>query len=161
MSDDEARVSQRALRALDQVDNMPPGLRGCVHEFGFAIVHALRSNGISNPNQIRQLVHEIWRGARQPAQRTGYNKQPLLGHLDWILLQAGASISSKTLVRVLYQNSMVIVPREPSSIMVDASMDAVNHMGVVTKAQKHRNRLRAAIAASTKSLWPHLSEDQP
>ena len=159
MSENGSAVSQRALRALEDVDNMPPGLRGCVHEFGFAIVHALRSNGISNPAQIRQLVHEIWRGARQPAQRGGYNKQPMLGHLDWLLLQAGASIGAKTLVRVLYQNSMVIVPRDPGKIMIDASMDAVNHMGVVSKAQKHRNRLRAAIDASTKSLWPHLTED--
>ncbi len=154
-------VSKRIMKSMDAVDEMPPGLRACVHEFGFAIVNALRSNGISNPPQIRQLVHEIWMGARQPTQRTGFRQSPMLGNLDWILLQAGAGISAKTLVRVLRQHTMVIVPCEPSSIMVDASMDAVNHMGVVTKAQKHRNRLRAAIAASTKSLWPHLSEDQP
>lgn len=154
------RVSARVMRSLEAVDKMPSELRACVHEFGYAIVNAFVIAGISNPATIRRLVFECWNGARQPRQRGGLNKShsPVLDQLDWILVQAKAEINAKALIRLLDQNSMVIVPKEPSPAMVRASMDAVHHMGVVSKSVKHTNRLRAAIRAGARSLWPHLFE---
>lgn len=155
------RLPARTLKALDRTDAMSPGLRACVHEFGGEIVHTLTSVGIDDPNQIRSIVHSIWMGARQPAQRNpiGRTRSPVLDNLDWIMMQAGAGITAATLLRVLWQHSMVIVPREPSTIMVGASMDAVKHMGTVSKAQKHHGRLKAAIYAATRRMWPHLLAD--
>lgn len=155
------RLPDRTLKALDRSDAMPAELRACVHEYGGEIVHTLTSVGITDPKQIRAVVHSIWMGARQPAQRNpiGRTRSPVLDNLDWIMMQAGAGITAATLLRVLWQHSMVIVPREPSTVMVGASMDAVKHMGTVTKAQKHHGRLKAAIYAATRRMWPHLLAD--
>ena len=160
-------VPERTLRALAKVDVMPPHLRECVHEYGYAIVHAMVAQGVTKPESIHYLVKEVWEGARQPTQRTGKKKSggrarsPVLDKLDWLLIQAGAGISAATLVRVLAGCDLFIVPSEPSPAMVEASMDATNHMGVVSKAQKHRNRLRSALKASmgrfTRSPAPSLS----
>ena len=159
---DWVTVSQRALRALEATDAMPARLRECVHEFGYEIVSVISQAGIIDPGKIRAIVHTVWNGAREPIQRTGTKRRahpsPVLGHLDWLLIQAGAPITARTLIRGLDMHGMVIVPREPSTVMVQASMDATNQMGVVSKAEKHKGRLRAAIRASTQRLWPHLFE---
>lgn len=151
-------ISTRAQNALDRVDKMPPALRALVHEYGFAIVHAMVEAGIKDPAKIHHLVGEVWAGARQPAQRTGRGnrRSPVLAQLDWLLLQAGCEITAETLVRVLDRSNLMIVTCEPSDVMVEASLDAVHHMGRVTKSEKHRNRLRGALAAAKRQLWPHL-----
>jgi MinD-like ATPase involved in chromosome partitioning or flagellar assembly len=135
-------AAQRKEEALAVTDEMPAELRACVHEFGLPIVTACVNAGVSKPAVIRQLVAEIWDGARQTTQQ---RRRGPISVLDWVLIQAGAQISAATLLRVLRSHSMVIIPLEPTTLMVEASMDAVNHMGVVSKSRKHRNRLRAAI----------------
>ena len=149
----------RADRALAEVDAMSPGLRACVHEFGFAIVNAMRNCGVTDPGRIRQLVYECWRGARQPAQRQAMACQAgtqTLNMLDWMLIQSGSGINAKTLVRVLRQNSLIIVPLHPSPAMIDASLNFTRTVGVVSKREKHTGRLRAAMEAAVKQYWPHL-----
>jgi hypothetical protein len=42
---------------------------------------------------------------------------------------------------------MVIVPKEPTPAMVEASMRAIQGMGLMNKPRKHLLRLRAAIKA--------------
>lgn len=150
-------MSKRSDKIFADIDAMSPVLRECVHEFGYAIVKACVSVGVTKPQTIRNLVREIWAGARQPGQRKiGRQVTPVENTLDWLLIQSGADMSAAAFVRLLYDNSMVIVPVEPSQAMVTASMDAVKFMDRVTKEQKHRNRLRDAVRACTKSLWPHL-----
>lgn len=137
------------------VDAMPADLRGCVHEFGFAIVNACLQAGVRKPALIRQLVHEIWSGARQPMQRTrGVQNSSAIGKLDWLLMQADCPLSASGLLRSLAQSHHVLVPRTPSGVMVEASMDAIKDMGRLTKHEKHKARLDAAISASAKSMWP-------
>lgn len=151
-------LGRTTARSLEVVDGWPSGLRACVHEYGYAIVHALKEAGITKPSMIRSLVHTIWMGARQPAQRrkmAGAGSS-VLNHLDWILINAEAKISAATLTRILASHNMVIVPIDPSSVMVEASLDAVKTMGTVGRYEKHRRRLIAAIRASNLRLWPHL-----
>lgn len=158
--DEPDRLPQRVYRALDAVDNMPGPLRACVHEFGFEIVSVLTGCGIKDPQKIRNIVQTIWMGARQPHQRQGLRKEgsPVLDNLDWVLSQGPERMTAKQLVRLLAMNAMVIVPVEPSTVMVEASMRALDSEGLVSKPIKHKVRLRAAIAASTRRLWPHLLE---
>lgn len=157
-----ALVSERTLRALAETDEMPVSLRACVHEFGYPIVHACVAAGVNRPALIRQLVHEIWMGARQPQQRQGNGKSgvrsKVADHLDWLLIQAGSGISAATLLRMLWSHGMTIVPREPTNQGVTASLDAVKTMGAVSRTEKHRGRLRAAIAATARHLWPQVFE---
>lgn len=152
-------ISENRVRSCDDTDAMPAPLRECVHEFGSSIVSCFLQRGVNKPDHIRHLVHTCWMGARQPGQRLGLGKKqsPVADHLDWILLQAGAEITAAKLLRVLDLHNMVIIPKEPSTTMVTASMDAVKFMGTVDKQTKHRNRLRAAIAASTARLWPQIA----
>jgi hypothetical protein len=145
-------LPEKTLRSFSRIDAMSPELRACVHEFGEPIVSACLQAGVRRPNVIRQLVREIWAGARQLLQR-----QPTLGSLDWILTQAGAQISAKTLVRILRDNGHYIVPLDPTAPMVEASMAEVSNFDVrCTKRDKHQRRLRAAIKAGVKHLWPDL-----
>lgn len=149
-------LPQRTLRALETVDDMPPELRACVHEFGYAIVNACLQAGVTKPAQIRQLVYNIWQGARQPHQRTGERGTSIMEYLDWVLIQAGAQITAQRLVRVLHDKGMVVVPHEPTEQMIVTSMMAIEKMGLLTKRQKHTIRLRAAIRGAAKQFWPHL-----
>lgn len=148
----EAQRTAKSVRSFARVDAMSPELRECVHEFGEPIVDACLQAGVRSPRNIRQLVREIWEGPRQIQQR-----RPKLGTLDWVLQQAGAQISAKTLVRVLRNNDLYIVPKAPTAAMVDASMEEVSNFDVrCTKRTKHARRLQAAILAGIKHLWPDL-----
>lgn len=161
-------VGKAVHESLEEIDRMSPELRECVHEFGYAIVKAFVGAGIRKPALIRHLVVECWRGARQPMQRARYSTtgaggkadSGLLVQLDWILLQNGAEISAATLLRVLWQSSIVIIHTEPTRVMLEASLAEVNnHTQRVTKPEKHRRRLRAGILAGARQLWPHLFKE--
>jgi hypothetical protein len=108
--------------------------------------------GVREPRRIRQLVKEIWEGARQPTQR-----RPTLGALDWLLIQAESPISAKTLIRILRDNSHFLVPIDPTKQMVDASMAEVSNFDLrISKRDKHTRRLQAAMRAGVKHLWPDI-----
>lgn len=161
-------LPKAALRALDVTDAMAPELRQCVHEFGYSIVNRCLDLGVRDPRHIRALVHECWNGARQPHQRSrtlaknGERKPSnLVAQLDWLLIQSGADIGAETLLRVLRQSGMVIVPTSPSQLMIETSMAEVSGFKeIVAKPEKHRRRLRAAIDAQARSMWPHLYRDE-
>jgi hypothetical protein len=136
-------VALRRERSFEVVDGMTSGLRECVHEFGLPIVDACLAQGVRDPGAIRELVRAIWEGARHSGQR-----RPRLGSLDWLLVQAGANISAATLDRVLRDNSHCIAPLNPTAPMIDASLAVCsNFTERVTKREKHRRRLHAALNA--------------
>lgn len=141
LSTDE--LSERRVRSLTLTDVMSPEMRACVHEFGGAIVDACVQAKVTQPNRIRQLVLEIWAGARQDGQVGGAE-----GTLDWVLMQAGANISAAKLERVLADFDLRIIPVTPTREMLDASMAEVSGFNErMTKSEKHRRRLVAAIKA--------------
>lgn len=139
------QMSDRRRRQMAFVDDMPPGLRACVHEFGLPIVFACLEARVTSPAAIRQLVAAIWAGARQVSQRSdAYDT------LDWLLVQADSRISGRTLRRVLAGYNLAIVPESPTRAMLNASMAEVSDFQArITKEEKHRRRLRAAIRAHT------------
>jgi hypothetical protein len=133
----------RRERQFEVVDNYPPELRRCVQEFGYPIVSTCLQFGVSNPKHVRELVHEIWAGARQIDQVGGPE-----GTLDWVLLQAGVHISAARLESVLADFCLKIVPTTPTNEMIEASLATVaNFDQKITKTEKHRRRLMAALAA--------------
>lgn len=133
------------LRALDDVDHMSPALRGCVHEFGKPIVDACLQAGVKDPRRIRQLVKEIWSGARQTGQNSGARQS-----VDWLLSQSVGATSWKTLLRFLADNNLAVVSMSPTRAMLDASMNEVSGHNIrCTREEKHRRRLIAAIKAGS------------
>lgn len=161
-------LARSAQRALDETDAMSPELRQCVHEFGYTIVKACLDQRVTEPRRIRHLVIEIWKGARQPHQRqrplrgAGPAPSDLLSQIDGVLkLHEGETMSAATLTRLLWQSGFVIVPTEPSGAMLAASMAEVSGFTErITKPEKHRRRLKAAIAASARKMWPYLFADE-
>jgi hypothetical protein len=150
-------VAAVVLRQIEAVDRMPPNLRQCAHEYGYAIVEACMQAGVRDPRKIRNLVREIWAGARQPKQKTSGNRNATMDHLDWVLIQAGAEISAARLVRFLHDFNWAIVPLFPNRAMLSASMAEVSGFDErMTKTEKHTRRLTAALRAGSMSLWPHL-----
>lgn len=147
------RVQARTQRELDVTDGMTRELRECVHEFGLPIVERLMWHGVRSPGAIREIVREIWDGARQPSQRlyasTGGS---VVNKLDWVLLQANCPISAKRLIRVLDDRSFTVSPSHPTAAMIDASLDALQSHGFVSKREKHRLRLMAALKAAQQEL---------
>lgn len=140
---DTDTLSKKRVEALDRIDKMPPELRKCVHEYGLPIVSVCLKHGVKEPNKIRELVREIWSGARETAQRN-----QALGLVDWILLNSGSSLTVKGLNRLLADSTHVISPIEPTRTMLNASMaEVANFNERVTKEEKHRRRLRAALRA--------------
>lgn len=142
------QISAKRERALVTTDTMAPGLRECVHEFGYPIVVACISAGVRDPRRIRELVKEIWDGARQTTQGTS-----AYGTLDWLLIQAGANISAKTLYRVLADHSLVLTGAQPTRAMLNASMAEVSNFDLrCTKQEKHHRRLSAALNVARHSM---------
>lgn len=153
-------ATARSLRDLELTDAMPADLRHCVHEYGFEVVRACLHVGVENPHQIRNLVREIWRGARQPFQRKhGSGSSSAMNQLDWILMQSGSSVGAAGLVRFLYQMGFIVVPLEPTPLMVEASIAATDTLGRVTKFQKHKRRLRAAHEKALQAFWPAVEDE--
>lgn len=147
-------ISPRAQRSLDETDQMPPKLRQCVHDYGYAVVNQFRMAGVTNPAMIHQIMHEVWNGPRQPKQAAN----SVLSKMDALIMQAGEHISAAALVRFLWTNGLAIVPKEPSTHMVAASMAALDNDAWVSKERKHQLRLRAAIKAAAHRWWPHLAQ---
>lgn len=133
----------RREKSFARVEELPPELRECVHEFGVAIVEVCLQAKIKSAPLIRQLVMEIWAGARQTGQAGGVE-----GTLDWVLAQAGANITAARLEAVLRDFSLRIVPEKPTTEMIEASMAEVSGFNQrVTKREKHERRLMAAVKA--------------
>jgi hypothetical protein len=135
-------------KALDETDRLPAELRECVHEYGLPIVTVLLKHGITRASTIREIVREIWAGARQTSQRRAPSST-----LDWYFTQAGVDLNTATLLRLLADQSLIIVPKNATIQMVEASMSTVSgHNLVITKRQKHKLRLDAALEAGSKHL---------
>ena len=140
--------TERVLRSFETLERFDPALRDCVHEFGMAIVQLCLHVGVTDPRRIRVLVHGIWSGARSVGQRGSHPVEVL----DWLLPQQTEPISTKAIVGVIHAKGHTIVSRTPTKAMVDASLSALDDEGWVTKQEKHKLRLAAAIRAAEMAL---------
>lgn len=148
MSESPYQIGGSRLRALAEVDAMPTVLRECVHEFGLPIVRCCLKFGITNPAHVRELVREIWDGAREGGQTNG-----VYGTVDWLLVRS-QGLSSATLSRVLADHHMTIAPLAPTREMLNASMAEVSGFNIkCTREEKHRRRLAAALVAASKTAF--------
>lgn len=132
--------------SCEAVDDLPPKVRALIHEFGFAVVQAFVNAGIHNPKVIRRLIYAVWLGPRELANVPSHHRNhiPTLATLD-LALTTGRIPNAAALVQYLRGISTTIVPWEPSGGMVRASIEETGRLGLVSKEEKHRARLRAAI----------------
>lgn len=147
-------ISQKRVEAMEIIDTMPGDLRECVHEFGLPIITVLTKFGVRDPRHIREVVREIWHGARQEGQRSD-----TLNSIDVLL--ARGDLTLRGLARFLADNNMAIVRVEPTRAMIDASLEEVSGYNVrCSKEEKHRRRLRAALRAGMKETLANLRLEQ-
>lgn len=71
MAESPYQLGEKRIRHLERVDDMPPDLRSCVHDYGFAIVSTMMKYGVDNERAIREIVREVWFGPRQHGQKMG------------------------------------------------------------------------------------------
>ncbi len=136
------RIGRRRREALTKTDALPKEIKQVVHDFGLPIVDVLWKHGIKRAVVMREIINTIMLGPRQEGQRNG-----VMSSLDVILAQG--PINSSALTRLLNENSMTICTVEPTRKMLDASLSEVSGFNMrVTKEEKHRLRLRAALRAS-------------
>jgi hypothetical protein len=125
----QALVDQRRRDRMETVDGLPLEWRALVHEYGLTVVTALRCCGVTKANHCRHIVDTI------------------LNELSPI---RGSFSNQGTLRRPAH---LVLVPAEPTEAMIAASMETVSGFDiVVTKREKHRARLRAAIMVASKGV---------
>jgi hypothetical protein len=142
-----AIIMQPGSRATcESVDDLPPAYRALVHEFGYSVVRAFHDSGVREPEKIRHLIRSVWLGAREPGNVQGKSiySQPTHRTMDMLLSQ-GRITGMAGLISNLRSQSAVIVSVTPTDAMVRASIEATGRMGLVSKAEKHRGRLLAAI----------------
>lgn len=145
---------------IECVDDLPPGLRDCVHEFGWSVVQSFIQNGIKKPAQIRHLVNVVRLGSREPGNKRGeVGAHRSLCTLDEFLLNSESKITARALVGMLKMQNIILTTDEPYGSMISASILALkNAPSRVTVEEKHRLSLRAAIRAGAKEMWPFLYE---
>jgi hypothetical protein len=86
-------------------------------------------------------------------------QSPAIANLSWVLDQAGARITAERLIRVMAFNSVLVVPwNTPHAAMVEASMHAIDGMGLLSKREKHTIRLEAALSAGKSALMNELEQ---
>lgn len=147
---------------IENVDNLPPAFRALVHEFGWSIVRAFMDCGMTQPHRIRHLIHTVWQGNKEPAnkRKSAGPGSRALSSLDDLLIQSGSSVNAQTVIGLLRSADLAAVIRDPTPNMIAASSNALDeaNTGRVTHEQKHQLRLRAAIRRGEADLWPFLED---
>lgn len=114
-------VAKRRSDRMRVVDGMSEDWRALVHEYGYSVIHQMRNCGVTQANHARHIIETVL-NELSPT-RHGFSNQ-------------GQSTTTK----------IVMVPLDPSSAMIEASMATVSgHDVSVTKYEKHRRRIRAAL----------------
>jgi len=126
--DMDAAIKGRIIARMSEIDALPADVRELVHEYGWSIVKAFRDAGVTRARNILHLVRMVQQGSAEGCAR------PLIYIDD----------APKTLAG----NGLAVIPAEPSPAMLAASLAEVSGFNVhVTKPEKHRLRLVAAIRA--------------
>lgn len=122
----DAAGHARAISRMEKIDKMPEGIRALVHEYGLGVVQAFLDIGVTKPKQIAHLIGTVQRGSNEVGDRTRSPKQT---------------------------SYYVYVPVEPTDRMIAASMETCSNLDMkVTKREKHRLRLVAAIKAQQRAI---------
>lgn len=144
----------------DWVDSLPPDIRAVVHDYGQTRVRFCLQAGITDGKTIRNLLASLLLGSPDGTNRThkiGANR--IETAIDSILLGLGAPAVARELVTTLRRNGgLTIIPLEPTPIGIDASLGALDRIGYVTREQKHKIRLRAAVRATDRHLWEGVED---
>lgn len=136
------------------VDSLPADIRALVHDFGWGVVSAYLQAGVTKAKRIRHLIETTLDGSWEIRSRR-LNTQVIsraAERLNKCLSEFHLPANGQALVDSLRRNGAVIVCMQPTTAMVDASIHALHQPqyanAYVTKQEKHRIRLTAALRAA-------------
>ncbi len=133
-----SRVRQR----MSRVDAMPADVRACVHEFGLTVVDAMLACGITQARHMRHLVATVRAGAVEIGNRE--------------MTRAQQHEQCRRMAGYLRKAGFVVVPSAPTSVMVQASIAALDDAGLagtwVARDRKHLLRLTRALDAGDREF---------
>ena len=141
----------------DVVDRMPRPLRQLAHEYGISTVRAFVDSDVTDPRKIAFLIHNVFLGAREPGnRRPAGSNSGLEQQIGLLLMRTGSTCGPRMFLRELREGGLTIAPIEPDDAMVEASLRALDNVGLVNRHTKHRARLRAALKTAAKHHFPWL-----
>lgn len=121
-------LCERASKRMDRVDAFPPDIRAVIYEHGLEIVQEFWNHGVRKAKSIKHLI--------DTAQGNDFST----GQARFALNRSPKRASNP------FNKPMVSVPLEPTGEMIAASMAEVSTFSErITKHEKHRRRLRAAL----------------
>ena len=130
------RYQVKRVNRMNEIDRLPADIRALVHEFNWTMIHPFLKAGIRDARQIRHLIRCVVHGA---ASHNGKNLPPI----------RPLRLSADTEMELALREDLAVCEINPSDQMVQASMDAVlpyvPGTPLLTKREKHRIRLRAAL----------------
>lgn len=130
------RYQVKRVNRMNEIDNLPADIRALVHEFNWTMINPFLKAGIRDARQIKHLIRCVVQGA---ASYNGSSLNPI----------ASLRLSTETTMELSLREDLVVCEINPSDQVVQASMDAVlpyvPGTPLLTKREKHRIRLRAAL----------------
>lgn len=143
-------LDHNATGTCSAIDGVSTDARALVHEFGYSVVRAFDEAGIRNPKIIRNLIYAVWIGAREPGNKPAAASPQVFRALNaaWPHLQNAEGMHGFLCGVLKY----TVAPILPSRAMINASMAEMGRHAVVSKEQKHRLRLQAALRAQAEYL---------
>lgn len=121
-------VFVRRAERMAKIDNMPDDWRALVHEYGLCVVNALRESGIVKARNAKHIVETV---------------------LDELSPTRGSSSRQGA----AHSGRLVTIPCEPTESMIAASLATVSTFDEkITKHEKHKRRLQAAILVGKGSI---------
>jgi hypothetical protein len=126
----------KRINRMSEIDRLPADIRALVHEFNWTMIKPFLEAGVRDARRIRHLIRCVVQGA---ASYNGSSLNPV----------KSMRLSTEATMELALRDDLVACEINPSDQMVQASMDAVlpyvPGTPLLTKREKHRIRLRAAL----------------
>jgi hypothetical protein len=132
------RYQVKRVARMNEIDSLSPALRELVSEFNWTMIKAFLDVGVRDARKIRHLIARVMEGAAAyGGGDMNPDKNPKL------------KLSTQTTMELSLRNDLVVCHIAPLDQVVQASMDAVlpyvPGTPLLTKREKHRIRLKAAL----------------
>lgn len=164
MSEQTDPMLAMRIERMEKFDRQPPEIRALVRDFGWTVVSAYLAAGIKKAGVIRHLIEITHAGSYeiQARYKETMTTSPAGDRLAKAMSDIGLSGSAHALAKRIRFRGGVLMPMQPTSQMVQASIDELhkprNRDRVVPREEKHRLRLIAAIAVAADMEMPPLDE---
>lgn len=135
------RFQVKRVNRMNEIDRLPPAIRELIHEFNWKMINSFLQAGVTDARKIRHLIRCVMEGAATYGGGHLQAKDPSQ--------PPGLKLSNEATMELALRHDIVVCHINPLDQVVQASMDAVlpyvPGTPLLTKREKHRIRLKAAL----------------